>query len=213
MNRLILAFISVAILLTMVFVACAPAAPAKPAAPPATTTPSKPAEKPATPPTAPPPTPPSPPPSAPAAPIKTSYAAKTYTNDEYGFSFQYPSSMVVGKPTAKYSVFAAADAMQVPAVGASVLDTAKVAEQTEEGLKSVGGSDVKTVSDEPTTLADGKTKGSFSLLTWKSSGYNVSTYSVAFEKGDKTISVSYTSLTDMIDAKVAKEVVYTLTPK
>ena len=109
--------------------------------------------------------------------------------------------------------FAAADAMQVPAVGASVLDTAKVAEQTEEGLKSVGGSDVKTVSDEPTTLADGKTKGSFSLLTWKSSGYNVSTYSVAFEKGDKTISVSYTSLTDMIDAKVAKEVVYTLTPK
>jgi hypothetical protein len=121
--------------------------------------------------------------------------------------------MVVGKVTAKYGVFAAADAMQVPAVGASVLDTAKVAEQTEEGLKSVGGSDIKTVSNDPVTLADGKTKASYSLLTWKSSGYNISTYSMAVEKGTKTISVSYTSLTDMIDAKLAKEVVSTLVLK
>jgi hypothetical protein len=126
---------------------------------------------------------------------------------------QYPSSMVVGPVQAKYGVFAAADAMQVPAVSASVLDTAKIAEQTEEGLKSVGGSDIKTVSEEPMTMADGKTKGGFSLLTWKSGGYGVSTYSATVEKGAKTISVSYTSLTDMIDPKLAKEVVSTLTLK
>jgi len=116
-------------------------------------------------------------------------------------------------PKAKYGVFEAADSMQVPAVGASVLDTAKAAAQTEEALTGVGGSDIKTVSSEPVTLADGKTKGTFSLLSWKSSGYNVTTYSLAVEKGDKTISVAYTSLTDMIDAKIAKEVVNTLTLK
>lgn len=59
-------------------------------------------------------------------------------------------------PKAKYSVFEAADSMQVPAVGASVLDTAKAAAQTEEALTGVGGSDIKTVSSEDVTLADGK---------------------------------------------------------
>ena len=121
--------------------------------------------------------------------------------------------MVSAAPKAKYNVFEAADAMQVPAVGASVLDTAKVEAQTQESLESAGGSAVKTESSEPATLADGKTKGTFSRLSWKSSGYSVTTYSLAAEKGTKTISVSYTSLTDMIDAKIAKEVVYTLTLK
>jgi hypothetical protein len=212
-NRFLFTFLSVAILLTMVLVACAPAAPAKPATPPATTTPPA-ATPPAvtTPPVAP-PAPPAPPPAAPAAPIKTSYDAKAYTNDQYGFSFLYPSTMVSATPKAKYNVFEAADPMQVPAVGASVLDTAKVEAQTEESLKSTGGSNIKTVSSEPMTLADGKTKGTFTQLTWKSSGYDITTYSAAAEKGDKTISVSYTSLTDMIDAKIAKEVVFTLTVK
>jgi len=211
-NRFLFTFLSVAILLTMVLVACAPAAPAKPATPPATTTP--PAAKPpaATTPPAP-PAPPTPPPATTATPIKTSYAAKTYTNDQYGFSFLYPSTMAVGKPTAKYSVFSAADAMQVPTVGADILDTAKVDAQTEEGLTGVGGSDIKVVSSEPVTLTDGKTKASYTILTWKMTGYNITTHSMAVEKGDKTISVSYTSLTDMIDAKIAKEVVSTLTLK
>lgn len=212
MSRLIFTCLSMVLLLTMVLMACAPAAPAKPATPPATSTP--PATTPAKPTT--PPVPPAPPPAAPAAtaaPIKTSYEAKAYANAEYGFSFLYPGSMVIGKPATKYSLFAAADAMQVPAVGVDVYDTAKVDSQTEEALKSVGGSDVKTESTEPMTLADGKTKGTFTKLTWKSSGYNITTYSLSTEKGAKTISVAYTSLSDMIDAKVAKEVVSTLTLK
>jgi hypothetical protein len=161
-----------------------------------------------------PPAPPTPPPAAPAAPIKTSYDAKAYTNEKYGFSFLYPSTMIAAAaPKAKYSVFEAAEAMQVPSVSASVLDTAKAAAQTEEALTGVGGSDIKTESSEPVTLADGKTKGTFTKLLWKSSGYNITTYSLAVEKGDKTLSVSYSSLTDMIDAKIAKEVVNTLTLK
>ncbi len=63
------------------------------------------------------------------------------------------------------------------------------------------------------TLADGKTQGTLTILSWKSSGYAITTYSLSTEKGDKTLSVSYTSLTDMIDAKIAKEVVSTLTLK
>ena len=212
-NRFLFTFLSLAILLTMVLVACAPAAPAKPVTPPATTTPPVATPPAATTPPVTPPAPPAPPPAAPAAPVKTSYDAKTYTNDQYGFSFLYPSTMVSAPPKAKYNVFEAADAMQVPAVGASVLDTAKVEAQTEESIKSSGGSDLKTGSSDNVTLADGKTKGTFTIILWKSSGYNITTYSVAVEKGDKTISVSYTSLTDMIDAKIAREVVNTLTLK
>lgn len=119
--------------------------------------------------------------------------------------------MVSAAPKAKYNVFEAADAMQVPAVGASVLDTAKVDDETAESLTSAGGSDVKTVSTTDAMLADGKTKAKFTELAWKSSGYDITTFSMAVDRpGGKTISVSYTSLKDMIDPKVAKEVVSTL---
>jgi hypothetical protein len=121
--------------------------------------------------------------------------------------------IAAAEPKAKYGVFEAADSMQVPAVGASVIDTAKAEAQVEEALTGVGGSNIKTVSTDNVTLADGKTKGTFTKLSWKSSGYDITTYSLATEKGDKTISVAYTSLTDMIDAKIAKEVVFTLTLK
>ncbi len=212
-TKLILTCVTLAILVVSVFVACAPAAPAKPAAttPPATTTPAKPAT---TPPAATTPAATTPAAPAAAAAIKTSYAAATYTNAEYGFSFQYPSSMVpASSPKAKYGLFEAADPMAVPAVSASALDSDKVEAQTAESLTSVGGSDVKTVSSKDITLADGKTKATFTELAWKSSGYDITTYSIAVAKGAKTISVSYTSLKDMIDLKVAAEVVNTLVVK
>jgi len=103
--------------------------------------------------------------------------------------------------------------MQVPTVSATAMDTAKMEDQLRESVESVGGSDVKVVSSENVTLADGKTKGTFSKVSFKSSGYGITSYSLATEMGAKTISVAYTSLTDMIDAKIAKEVVYTLTLK
>jgi hypothetical protein len=119
--------------------------------------------------------------------------------------------MSSSKPTAKYQVFTAADAMQVPAVGVSILDTAKVADETTESLTSAGGSDIKTVSTTDAMLADGKTKASLTELAWKSSGYDITTFSISVDRaGGKTVSVSYTSLKDMIDPKVAKEVVNTL---
>lgn len=210
--KLVLVCVTLAILMVSVLAACAPAA---------TTTPAKPAttEKPATTPpaqkptTLPPTTPPAPPAASPA--IKTSYEAKTYTNDKYGFSFQYPAAMTAApEPKAKYGVFEAAEPMAVPAVSASVLDTDKVEAQSEESLKSVGGSDIKTVSTTDITLADGKTKAKLTELAWKSSGYDITTWSVAVDKGDgKTVSVSYTSLKDMIDTKVAQECVKTLVIK
>jgi hypothetical protein len=151
------------------------------------------------------------------APIKTSYDAKAYTNAEYGFSFLYPSTMISTTPTkAKYDVFEAADAMQVPTVAVAVYsatDAAKLDMLSEENTKSVGGTDVKKVSTEEITLADGKTKGDFVKFTWKSGGYSIDTYGLSVKKGDKTIGVSYTSLSDMIDAKIAKEVCFTLTFK
>jgi len=210
-TKLIIACVTLAALIVSVLAACAPAAPAKPAAttPPATTTPAKPITPPAT------TTPPAvTTPSAAATPPKTSYTASTYTNDQYSFLFLYPGSMISSTPKAKYNVFEAADAMGVPSVSAGVLDTANLEAQTEEALKSVGGSDIKTVSTDDAILADGKTKAKLTKLAWKSSGYDITTYSMAVDRpGGKTVSVSCSSLTDMIDAKIAKEVVSTLTFK
>ena len=150
----------------------------------------------------------------PITPPKVSYAATTYTNDEYGFIYVYPSAMVSAPPKAKYNILEAAEAMGVPTIGVSILDTAKIEAQTEESLKSAGGSDIKTVSTMDVTLADGKTKGKLTELHWKSSGYDITTLSIAVDRpGGKTVSVSYTSLKDMIDLKAAKEVVNTLTFK
>ena len=69
------------------------------------------------------------------------------------------------------------------------------------------------MSTTDVTLADGKTKGKLTELAWKSSGYDITTLSIAVDRSGKTISVSYTSLKDMIDAKIAKEVINTLTFK
>jgi hypothetical protein len=147
-------------------------------------------------------------------PPKTSYTATTYTNDQYGFIFLYPSSMTAATPKAKYNILEAAEPMAVPAIGASILDTAKVADETTESLTSAGGSDIKTVSTADVMLADGKTKATLTELAWKSSGYDISTFSISVDRpGGKTISVSYTSLKDMIDVKAAKEVINTLTFK
>jgi hypothetical protein len=84
-----------------------------------------------------------------------------------------------------------------------VLDTASKADQ--ESLECRG-SGVKTES--PTATWPTANRGTFTKLSG-SHGYNITT---ASHERAKTINVSYTSL-DMIDAKIAKEVVYTLTLK
>jgi len=122
--------------------------------------------------------------------------------------------MTSSKPKATYNLLEAADAMGVPTVSASVLDTAKSEDQTKESLTSVGGTDVKTVSTDNVTLADGKTKSKLTVISWKSSGYDITTYSMSVDLASgKTISVAYTSLKDMIDPVLAKEVVNTLVLK
>jgi len=122
--------------------------------------------------------------------------------------------MVEAAPKAKYNILEAAEAMGVPAISLSILDTEKLDAQTEESLTSAGGSDIKTVSTEDITLADGKTKGTLTELLWKSSGYDITTLSIAVDRpGGKTVSVAYTSLKDMIDAKAGSEVINTLTFK
>lgn len=205
--KLVLTCITLAILIVLVLAACAPAAtePAKPAA----TEPAKPAAtepaKPAT--TTPPATP------ATTAPvIKTSYEAKTYANDKYGFSFQYPASMTVAAtPKGTYNVFEAADAMGVPGCNVGIYDTDKLDEQAVENTASTGGSDLKEVSTKEVTLADGKTKAKLQETACKSSGYDISIISMGVDMpGGKSMSVAYYSLKDMIDLKVAEEVVNTL---
>jgi hypothetical protein len=219
MRKSISAFCSVLLLLSIVMTACAPASQTTPATIPETTKPSQ-TQEPSKPPPPPDVTPPAvqPPalpeaPATPAVPPATSYDSTRYTNDKYGFIFLYPSSMRSADPRGKYNIFEAAEMMAIPVVTIGILDSGKLNEQTEESLKSMGGTNVKFESSEDVTLADGKTKGRLVTISWNSSGYPAITYSLGVDKGNKTIAASYTNLANRIDAKIAKEVVNTLTFK
>jgi hypothetical protein len=124
--------------------------------------------------------------------------------------------VVAATNVGKYDIFEAADAMQVPVVSVAVYsdtDPAKVDMLIDENLKSAKATDVKKLSTEELTLADGKTKGDFAKWTWKSGAYGIVTYALGVKRGDKTISVTYANLDSWIDAKIAKEVCCSLTFK
>ena len=78
-------------------------------------------------------------------------------------------------------------------------------------LTAIGGTKITTVSKGPTTLADGKTKATFTKRTWEIGGYPIITLTLRVEKGDKTIAYNYSNIDGMMNEKAGKEVLYTLT--
>jgi serine/threonine protein kinase len=147
-------------------------------------------------------------------PPRVSFSAKTYVNNEYGIIFLYPESMISAAPTAKYNIFEAAGMTRRPAVAVSIFNTTDNTElmtMGEDNLRSVGGLGLKTIDSVDTVLSDGKTKAKYLQYVWTFSAYNCITYSLAVERGDKTIGVAYTDIDNLIDEETARKVLFTLT--
>jgi len=199
-TRLILVCFTLAVMLITVLAACAPAAPSKPATttPPASATPPASTTTQATTQT-----------TTPSGP-KLSFTPTKYTNDEYGFYVLYPDTMQKAQPTSKGSVLDAADPATVPSIGIGI-DTGNADENTVTALKALGGTKITKVSEDATTLADGKTKATLTKRSWEIGGYPIITLTLMVEKGDKTIAFSYSNIDAMMDEKAGKEVLYTLT--
>jgi hypothetical protein len=216
-NKALVVISVLVMLLALIFTSCAPAAaPAKPAAstPAAPSTPAKPVEKPA--PTAPAPTTP----AAPAtAAIKTSFESATYTDDTYGFSFQYPKAWVkdaivsteianFGKTTNvladHVTAFANPEAKDLPA-------DFKASWENVPGMKQYNAI-INIESSNAIKLADGKTDGMEMVGTSTIAGtYNMWSYAISFNKGGKTIIV--TTYTFGAQSDLLKEIVKTTVVK
>jgi pyruvate/2-oxoglutarate dehydrogenase complex dihydrolipoamide acyltransferase (E2) component len=191
-NKVVFLSIMIILLASLVLPACSPAkpvapAPAAPAAP-AATTPAAPVATP--------PAPPATPPAASAtAPKALSFAAVTYTNDDLGFTWQYPKTWIDGDLTGHYVVHKlSGTAADADTAGIMVIDTPtdyaaalKAEFEADPGLKQYG-TKVDIASVKTITLADGKTTAMEATGTAKIMGlYDLSAYTLGINKGGKTI--------------------------
>ena len=182
--------------LALVITSCSPAAaPAKPAA----TEPAKPA---ATEPVKPAATEPAKPaatvpadtkPAATPAP-KVTFEAATYTNDQYGFSFQYPKvwveDKIVNNEVCNFGKGKAGTDDHVIAV--VIPEVADIPAAYKSEMDAIPGMvqfnmQVTLKPSKQITLADGKTAATEIIAT---SDYNMWCYAVGFNKNGKTIMIS-----------------------
>jgi hypothetical protein len=142
---------------------------------------------------------------------KLSFTPAKYTNDEHGFYVLYPDTMKTRKPTSQWSVLDASDPATIPSIGVSVEDSGNVEQNTMTVYTALGGTKITKVSQEATTLADGKTKAIFTKRTWQIGSFPITTLTLTVERGAKTIDFSYSNTSPKMDEKTGKEVLYTLT--
>jgi hypothetical protein len=115
------------------------------------------------------------------------------------------------KLTSQWSVLDASDPATVPSIGVSVETSGNVEQNTITVYTALGGTKITKVSEDTTTLADGKTKATLTKMTWQIGSLPLTTLTLTAEKGDKTIAFSYSNIASKMDEKAAKEVLYTLT--
>lgn len=184
------------LVLGLTFVACASQKPAE------TQPPAAPPEQPAQPPAPPappeqqaqPPAPPEQPAQPPAETKQLSFTAKTYTNSQYGFSFQYPDTWVDRPELLQKTIIAEFGvAGFVPGVGLSVrdADTPLTADWIVAADTDEGNTNVKVTSAiTPTTLDDGTPAFQYTGA-FTSGGYEVVSFATSFDKNGKRIREPY----------------------
>jgi branched-chain amino acid transport system substrate-binding protein len=177
-----------------------PAAPETPAAPPA-------GEQPAA------------PPSEQPAAAATSYAAKTYTNDTYGFSIQYPKDwverpelMIVPNYLAAFGV-----AAFVPGVTCSVFDNPgpETTDWVLQSFKDLKSTDPKIRSDiKEETLAGGKAY-TYKANYISATGYEIAAYVLDVDRDGKRIRINVFTIDAFApyDETLFSEIAHTLTFK
>jgi hypothetical protein len=202
------------LVLGLALVACkAPAEPVTPPAAPAEEAPppAAPAEE------APPPAAPAveaPPPAAP--PAATSYPALTYTNDKYGFSLQYPKDWVarpelvtVPQHLAAFGVSAFVPGVVFYAFDA---DAPESADWIVSSFKATGNVDPKVKSDIKEETISGSKAYSYMANYISATGYNVLSYCIDVDRGDKRIRVNIFTIDEFApyDETLASEIAHTL---
>jgi hypothetical protein len=185
--KLATVLVVMSLMLGLILAACGQ----KPAEP---TVPAAPAEQPAAPPAAPlteqPAAPPPAPPVAPPVAKQLSYAAKTYTNSQYGFSIQYPKDWVERPDIVKGTIIAAFGVPGfVPGLSLSVrdADAPLTAEWIVAANTAEGNSDVKVTSAvAPTTLDDGTAAFQYPSK-FLSGEYEILSFATSTDKDGKRI--------------------------
>jgi len=120
----------------------------------------------------------------------TSFEAKTYTNDEYGFSVQYPADWVE-RPEILQSTIIAAFGVPgfVPGVSLSVRDADEplTADWIVAANTAEGNTNVEVTSDlVKTTLADGTPAIQYTS-SFKSGAYEIVSFATSVDKDGKRI--------------------------
>ena len=192
-NKTVFISTMIVLLVSLILPACAPAKPA--ATPPAAPAATAPATTAATIPAA---TPAATVPAAPAASTPASkalsFAPETYTNDELGFTWQYPKTWIKGELSGNYVFIRLSDSSEnADTAGIMVVpetsDFAKTLTtefEADPGLKMFG-TKVAVGPIKTTKLADGKTTASEAIVTATIMGVDLYAYTVGTNKGGKTI--------------------------
>jgi hypothetical protein len=148
-----------------------------------------------------------------------SFTPLTYTNEQYGFSIQYPDNYKEDKSREKGTmVFNAVGPLannRIPVLTINVFEAATAEEQGIELLKAASGSDIEVTFVEEVVLADGKTKGKISTVAWYNNDakFDMRGLSLGVPKGDYMINVSIMSIFALYNEDRYMEILNTFTLK
>ena len=131
-------------------------------------------------------------PAAPAAGVETSFKAKTYANDEYGFSIQYPDRWEERPELVTTDMHVAGFGVPafIPGVVICRFDTTEpiTADWITQSFQDLGNQNFKVLSDlEETTLPDGTAATVYEASYVSATGYEILSYQVDADEGDNRI--------------------------
>jgi hypothetical protein len=148
-----------------------------------------------------------------------SFNPLTYTNDQYGFSLQYPDNFKEDKSKEKGSmVFNAVGPLaggRIPVLTVNIFDAGKSQEQAIELIKAGSGSEIKITRLKEITLQDGKTIGRISTTAWyhNDAKFDMRGVSLGVVRGDYQITVTLTSIFAMYNEEKYMEILNTFALK
>jgi hypothetical protein len=148
-----------------------------------------------------------------------SFNPLTYTNDQYGFSLQYPDNFKEDKSKEKGSmVFNAVGPLaggRIPVLTVNIFDAGKAQEQAIDLIKASSGSDIKITPLKEIILQDGRTSGRISMTAWyhNDAKFDMRGLSLAVVRGDYQITVTLTSIFAMYNEDKYMEILNTFALK
>jgi hypothetical protein len=148
-----------------------------------------------------------------------SFNPLTYTNDQYGFSLQYPDNFKEDKSKEKDTmVFNAVGPLvggRIPVLTVNIFDSGRAQEQAIDLIKAGSGSDIKITPLKEIILQDGKTSGKISTTSWyhNDAKFDMRGLSLGVVRGDYQITVTMTSIFAMYNEDKYMEILNTFTLK